>query len=181
MHCIFNHLPKLNFFLILSGLFLMVSTKGLSLNINLVLEGEDSVLTDTLNTQNPGNDFELMCGHERKNPYPIKKKPGFLLVGKKKIVKYNPVNLLFGGMLFTYQAFISSQISADCPFEVSCSAFSKQSIQEFGLIKGLALSADRLTRCSKSGAKDIHPLRFNKNGSIIDFPFYYRTKSRTKE
>ncbi|MBK7964992.1 MAG: membrane protein insertion efficiency factor YidD [Bacteroidetes bacterium] len=128
-------------------------------------------------TAQSSNDFQLISNHQRKNPYPPKRKASYLFADKKKIVKYNPVSLLFGGMLFTYQAVISSQIAADCPYEVSCSAFSKLSIQEFGLIKGLALSADRLTRCTKSSVKHIHPLRLSENGNIIDFPSYYRIKS----
>lgn len=146
------------------------------------IESEDSLLNVATSTNdNPKSDFELMATHERKNPYPIKKKPSFLIVGKRNIIKYNPVSLFFGGMLYTYQAVISSQIAADCPYEVSCSAFSKQSIQEFGLIKGLALSADRLTRCTKSTIKQIHALRMNEKGNIIDFPSYYRLKKHTHE
>ncbi len=146
------------------------------------IKSEDSLLfVATSSNDNSKSDFELMAKHERKNPYPIKKKPSFLLVGKKNIVKYNPMSLLFGGMLFTYQAVISSQIAADCPYEVSCSAFSKQSILEFGLIKGLALSADRVTRCTKSSIKQIHALRISEKGALIDFPSYYRLKKHTHE
>ncbi len=146
------------------------------------IESDDSLLVvNSPNSDHLKNDFELMTTHQRKNPYPIRKKPSFLLVGKKNIVKYNPVSLLFGGMLYTYQATISSQIAADCPYEVSCSAFSKQSILEFGLIKGLALSADRVTRCTKSSIKQIHALRISENGNIIDFPSYYRLKKHTHE
>jgi putative component of membrane protein insertase Oxa1/YidC/SpoIIIJ protein YidD len=180
MYCSFNLLAKLNFILPILSLLLVLPTKGFGLNAHVILVVEDSVFTETPNSKNIGNDFDLMCSHERKNPYPVKKRPSFLLVGKKKIVKYNPVSLLFGGLLFTYQAVISSQIAADCPYEISCSAFSKQSIQEFGLIKGLALSADRVTRCTKSSAKHIHPLRLSENGNIIDFPSYYRIKNCAK-
>lgn len=151
-------------------------------NINTTLKNADTLLTtsDSKNISATG-DFELITQHQRKNPYPPKKKPGFLLVGKKNIVKYNPVSLIFGGLLFTYQSVISSQISADCPYEVSCSAFSKQSIQEFGLIKGLALSADRLTRCTKSTIKQIHALRISEKGMLIDYPSYYRLKKHEGE
>ncbi|MBL7923231.1 MAG: membrane protein insertion efficiency factor YidD [Bacteroidia bacterium] len=124
----------------------------------------------------PGGDLQLILGHRNHNPYPPKKKPSFMLVGKKKWIQYNPVNLTFGGMLFLYQSVISSQISADCPYEVSCSNFSKQSIQHFGLLKGCALSADRLTRCTKLAAKKIHPLRISKEGMLIDSPDFYSVR-----
>lgn len=165
------------------GLLLFTSASFAFADESFLLDGnEDSLaLTNASSHVEAPSDFELIINNKVKNPYPPKGKASYLFAGKKKIVKYNPVSLLFGGLLFTYQAVISSQISADCPYEVSCSAFSKQSIQEFGLIKGLALSADRLTRCTKLSAKDIHPLRINKNGSLIDFPFYYRVNQHTHE
>ena len=167
----------------LMGLQFLSTTSLAFADVSFFSDGTDDslLIVATSNNDNSKSDFELMATHERKNPYPIKKKPSFLLVGKKNIVKYNPVNLLFGGMLYTYQAVISSQIAADCPYEVSCSAFSKQSIQEFGLIKGLALSADRLTRCTKSTIKQIHALRISEKGALIDFPSYYRLKKHTHE
>lgn len=122
------------------------------------------------------SDLQLLAAHTPVNRYPAKKKPTFLLVGKKKWIRYNPVNLTFGGMLFVYQSVISSQIAADCPYEISCSAFSKQSILEFGLIKGLPLSADRLTRCTRMALKDLHPLRISDKGLLIDAPSFYRIK-----
>ena len=145
-------------------------------------ETDDSLLiVIASNSDSIKKDFELMAEHQRRSPYPIKKKPSFLIVGKRNIVKYNPVSLFFGGMLYTYQALISSQIAANCPYEVSCSAFSKQSILEFGLIKGLALSADRLTRCTKSSAKHFHPLRITQKGTILDSPSFYRMKNQEHE
>lgn len=124
------------------------------------------------------NDWNSLTVHQPHNPYPAKKKPTFMLTGKKKWVRYNPVNLTFGGLLFLYQAVISSQISADCPYEVSCSNFSKQCIIRYGLIKGCALSADRLTRCTRIAAKDINPLRISKEGMFIDKPEYYSTRKQ---
>jgi len=181
MHWLFNLLKKPSFILFIGCLLLMVSTSGFSLNTSIILQGEDSVFSEAPISKKIGSDFELLSHHERKNPYPQRKKPGFLLVGKSDFSKYNPVSLLFGGMLFTYQAVISSQIAADCPYEISCSAFSKRSIQEFGLIKGLALSADRLTRCTKPTIKRINPLRINKEGMFIDDPSYYRLQKKSTE
>ena len=74
------------------------------------------------------------------------------------IVKYNPLSLTFGGMLYLYQKVLSPQISSKCSYEISCSNFSKQSIKHHGLIKGIALSADRLSRCNKIAAYDIDVL-----------------------
>lgn len=98
---------------------------------------------------------------ERRKPDYVFKNSGFL-------VKFNPLSLAFGGLLFTYQKAISPQISVDCPYEINCSNFSKHSLRKFGLLKGLALTADRLTRCTQYTLIDLLPSQVNKNYKIID-------------
>lgn len=90
-------------------------------------------------------------------------------------VRYNPVNLAFGGVLFIYQNLLSQQFSATCLYNPSCSEFSKQSIEEYGLLKGLFLSADRLTRCNRIAATGIHPIRV-ENNKVADPVGFYRLK-----
>lgn len=88
---------------------------------------------------------------------------------KNKFVKYNPLSLTLGGMLYIYQNAISQQFSSNCLYHPSCSEFSKQSIAEYGFFKGIFLSTDRLTRCNKIAALDIHPLTKNeKTGKSED-------------
>jgi uncharacterized protein len=87
---------------------------------------------------------------------------------KNVIVRYNPISLTFGAMMYFYQKIVSQQIAANCPYEISCSAFSKACIQKFGLIKGVALSADRLTRCTQFTVIDMSELNLNINNKIID-------------
>ncbi|HEY4799822.1 MAG TPA: membrane protein insertion efficiency factor YidD [Bacteroidia bacterium] len=100
----------------------------------------------------------------------------FLLSRKKNpVIRYNPVSLAFGGLLYVYQKFLSPQISTNCPYNPSCSGFSKGAILKYGFIKGIALSADRLTRCNSIAAKDITYLDF-KDGKIDDDPDKYRLK-----
>lgn len=74
---------------------------------------------------------------------------------KSFIRKYNPLSLTFSSLLFVYQRFISVQISSKCSFHPSCSNFSKECIKRYGILKGVALSADRLMRCNKLAAYDI--------------------------
>lgn len=93
-------------------------------------------------------------------------------------MKYNPVSLVFGGALFFYQGVISPQILQGCAFDPSCSAFSKQCIHQFGIVKGVALSADRLTRCTRLSAIDFHPVMFNASGHVNDKPEYYRLRKK---
>lgn len=108
--------------------------------------------------------------------FETKRKVTFLLSRKKNLlIRYNPLSLTFGGLLFVYQKFLSPQLSTNCPYNPSCSAFSKNSILRFGFIKGIALSADRLTRCNGIAAKDLSVLDF-KNGKIDDSPERYRLK-----
>ena len=106
----------------------------------------------------------------------IVKKPQFLFIPNKKIIKYNPISLTLGGLMYFYQRVISPQITADCPYEISCSNYSKAVITRYGLIKGIALTSYRLMRCTPLGAKDIHPLYFNSAGKIIDNPEQYTLK-----
>lgn len=103
--------------------------------------------------------------------------PKFLSADKGIFIKYNPLNLVLGSMLYVYQKVISPQLLANCPYEISCSAFSKVSIQEFGYIKGIALTADRLSRCTQFTMMDILPSQINEqNGKIIDNIDKYRIK-----
>ncbi len=106
------------------------------------------------------------------------RKPKFLKIGSNPLVSYNPISLIFSGSLFLYQKVISPQLLSFCPYEISCSAFSFSSIKEFGLIKGVALSADRLTRCTPYTNMDILPSQVNdRTGMIIDNPSKYSVKS----
>lgn len=100
------------------------------------------------------------------------------LISKRKnpVIKYNPVSLTFSGMLFVYQKVISSQLATNCPFEDSCSEFSKKSIKKFGLLKGIALSSDRLTKCNQFMLKDLTPISLTKENKIKDPLENYRYK-----
>jgi len=91
------------------------------------------------------------------------------------IKKYNPVNVAFGGLLFFYQNALSPQFSANCLYHPSCSEFSKQSITEYGLLKGIFLSADRVMRCNRIAATGIHPIRI-KNNKVADPVTFYQIK-----
>jgi putative membrane protein insertion efficiency factor len=80
---------------------------------------------------------------------------------KNVFLKYNPISLSFGGLLFVYQNSISYQFSADCLYNPSCSEFSKNALREYGFFKGCFLTADRLTRCNRISATGIHYLKID--------------------
>lgn len=46
----------------------------------------------------------------------------------------------------SYRTVLASQDDAPCSFVPSCSAFSEQAIDRFGVVKGMLLTADRLLR-----------------------------------
>lgn len=81
-------------------------------------------------------------------PYIYQKEQSF-------IKKFNPFGLLIGGTLYVYQNVLSKHISADCLYTPSCSEFSKQAIKEYGLLKGIIMTADRLNRCNRIAAQDL--------------------------
>ena len=116
----------------------------------------------------------------KENKFDVRKVSYLFSNTNNVLVKYNPVSLTFGGLLFFYQKAISPQISVDCPYELNCSNFSKRCIQHFGLLKGISLTADRLTRCSQFTLIDIKPIDFTDNHKIKDPIESYETRKSNK-
>lgn len=68
-----------------------------------------------------------------------------------------------------YQRLMSQQLARSCPYQLTCSNFSKQAIEQYGLVKGVFLSADRITRCNRIGLLDISPIDISEtDGTILD-------------
>jgi putative component of membrane protein insertase Oxa1/YidC/SpoIIIJ protein YidD len=107
-----------------------------------------------------------------------KYKASFGLIGKTWLSRYNPLSLALSTTMFAYQRVLSPQIVADCPYQVSCSNFSKQSLARFGLVKGLALSADRLTRCNRLASADVPSIVLDPiSQKIADSPAFYSSRN----
>ena len=70
------------------------------------------------------------------------------------------------GLIRLYQRFISSQDAPTCNFIPSCSRFGMACIQEFGMFRGILLTADRLLRCN--GSQSSHYHRDLNTGKYID-------------
>lgn len=70
------------------------------------------------------------------------------------------------GLIRLYQKFISSQDGPACNFVPSCSRFGMACIQEYGMVRGLFLTADRLLRCK--GVQSRHYHRDEVTGKYID-------------
>jgi len=91
-------------------------------------------------------------------------------------IRYNPVSLTFGGLMYVYQRFISPQLPSECLYEHNCSDFSRELIYKYGLAKGVFTTSDRLMRCNRVSALDVHPLLVNeKTGKVIETIEVYKT------
>jgi uncharacterized protein len=97
---------------------------------------------------------------------------------KSYIVRYNPVNLGATALMLFYQYIVSPQFSRYCLYERTCSNFSKAAISEFGLIKGVFMSADRILRCNISAIRDIPSDKFDPAGYAIDEPEKYHIRKK---
>lgn len=89
----------------------------------------------------------------------------------QEVVRFNPqetseLKLAVTGLIRLYQKFISSQDSPTCSFSPSCSRFGMACIQEYGVLRGVLLTADRLLRCNGSQARHYH--KDNVTGKYID-------------
>ena len=127
-----------------------------------LLEGKKTLVQQKKQHRHSGNDKKVM-----KNK------------GKTLFLAYNPVSLLLKGAMFGYQNGISPQLGKHCLYDLSCSNFSKHAIYEFGIFKGVFLSADRILRCNRISHLDLHPLTLHpKTGRYIDLPSQYRFKEK---
>ena len=79
----------------------------------------------------------------------------------KEVIRFNPqetseLKLAATGLIRLYQKFISSQDGPTCAFTPSCSRFGMACIQEYGVLRGVLLAADRLIRCNGSQSRYYH-------------------------
>ena len=87
------------------------------------------------------------------------------------VVRFNPqetseLKLAATGLIRLYQKFISSQDGPTCNFSPSCSHFGMACIQEYGVLRGVLLAADRLIRCNGSKSQYYH--KDGVTGKYID-------------
>lgn len=121
------------------------------------------------------NDLELIDSTLR-NELPGVDRRDYIFKNQEKTFKNsNPVGLAFGGSLFLYQNYFSQHFSASCLFEPTCSDFSKEAVKEFGLVKGTMLSLDRISRCNRIAATDLHENEMDEHTHrFIDLPEKYK-------
>lgn len=66
----------------------------------------------------------------------------------------NPFYHLLAGSMYGYQKWVSPVLGSHCSYSPSCSAYSKSLIREYGLLKGMFCTADRLMRCNRIALTD---------------------------
>ena len=86
-------------------------------------------------------------------------------------IRFNPqetseLKIVATGLIRFYQKFISSQDSPTCNFQPTCSRFGMACIQEYGVARGVLLTADRLLRCNGSQSQYYH--KDSVTGKYID-------------
>lgn len=122
----------------------------------------------TLNAQIFSFEKYLISSEFRANKTNSNKKREYVFKNSNALIKYNPLFVLFGGSLYIYQNKISPLIQFGCLYEPSCSEFARQSLKNFNLLKGILLSADRLTRCTRASSIDLHTVFMLDNNKYFD-------------
>lgn len=98
------------------------------------MKGQVTDVNNQINTQLFG---EYNSVEPKSKPF---KKP------KNQLSYFNPLYYLSSGGLFIYQNLISEQFQADCKYHISCSEYTKISIERNGLI-GLFMGLDQISNC----------------------------------
>lgn len=101
----------------------------------------------------------------------IRKVNPMTIAKPQEIIRFNPqetseLKLAATGLIRLYQKFISSQDGPTCSFFPSCSRFGIACIQEYGVLRGVLLTADRLLRCNGSQSRHYH--KDSVTGKYID-------------
>lgn len=96
----------------------------------------------------------------------------------KSALRLNPreiseLKLVATGLIRLYQKFISSQDRPACNFHPTCSRFGMACIQEYGVLRGILLTADRLLRCN--GSQAAHYDKDAVTGKYVDVVSDYAT------
>ena len=86
----------------------------------------------------------------------------------KKIIKIveTPLRLLFLGLVYFYKMCVSPILPKTCRFTPTCSTYMVQSINEFGIFKGIFLGTKRIFRCVPGSKGGFDPIPLNMKGEL---------------
>ena len=68
----------------------------------------------------------------------------------------NPFYHMAAAAMYAYQRSVSPIMTTRCAFRPTCSAYGKGLIADYGLVRGVVYTADRLTRCNRISLSDRH-------------------------
>jgi len=66
---------------------------------------------------------------------------------------------LFIGLIEIYRRFLSPMLPPTCRYEPSCSLYTVQAIEKYGVLKGLFMGILRVLRCHPFARGGFDPLR----------------------
>lgn len=112
-----------------------------------------SLISGIATAQSNNDDLQLLISHENDKP----------TVRKRNLFYYNPISLT------ARQVYLSDN------YANSFYDFSKEAFKNYGLVKGLVLSIDRISRSGKLSYIAVPTIRYDIHGRIIDLPIYYRS------
>ena len=69
-----------------------------------------------------------------------------------------PISYILVFLIKLYQLLISPILGQNCRYLPTCSEYSAQSIREHGVIKGIALSLKRISKCHPWGSHGYDPV-----------------------
>lgn len=70
----------------------------------------------------------------------------------------NPIKVILIYLIKSYRYAISPLLGQKCRFYPSCSQYTLESLQKYGLVKGLYLSSKRLLKCHPWGQSGFDPV-----------------------
>jgi len=70
-----------------------------------------------------------------------------------------PVRRLVIGLIQVYRKFLSPMLPPTCRYEPSCSLYTVQAIEKYGVLKGLFMGVLRVLRCHPFAKGGFDPVR----------------------
>lgn len=75
-----------------------------------------------------------------------------------------PLYLICVGLIYLYKLTLSKLLGSNCGFTPTCSSYMLESINSFGIIKGIYLGAKRLCKCNINNVGTFDPIPLNLKG-----------------
>lgn len=88
------------------------------------------------------------------------------LTAKKVILYIVTLRWLCEGLIYFYKKCISPLLPDVCMYYPSCSSYMLEAIRKFGVLRGIAMGARRIWRCSPWGEGGFDPVPDNPKGDM---------------